>query len=125
MALHPYALVVFAGLVACCWENNLPAPVLTSIGRTAEENLAEGAESDSHVTLRAFDISSRPYTMPQIEFIISYMTKKFGHLGAVNDKRQVRLVVYHKTETGAFHFHFQIHGKYRLPPFTGMSDANT
>lgn len=121
MIVHPYALLVFAGLSAYCFERNYPAPVITCIGRTPEEDEAEGAESDSHSTLRAFDISSRPYTQAQIDDIIQHMTKTYGKYGAISAKTgKVSLVLHHKVDGGAFHFHFQVHSKYRLPTFQGM-----
>jgi hypothetical protein len=121
MVIHPYALIVFAGLVAYCHDRSYPSPILTSIARTPEENEADGAESDSHVTLRAFDISSRPYTLAQIEDICAYMKNEFKQYAAVNAKGANRLVVYHKVDKGAMHFHFQIHRRFSLPEFKGMN----
>ena len=122
MVLHPYALLVFAGLSAYCYDRGYPEPVITCIGRTPEEDVQEGAESDSHSTLRAFDISSRPYTMAQIEDIADYMNREYAQYAAVSAKTGKRILcVYHKTEkNGALHFHFQIHGRWRLPVFKGM-----
>lgn len=119
--LHPYALIVFAGLVAYCMDRNYPAPVITCIGRTPEEDEAEGAESDSHSTLRAFDVRSTVYTQAQIEDICDYMNKEFAEYAAVSAKTGKRiLAVYHKVEDGQWHFHFQCHGRFRLPKFMGM-----
>lgn len=119
--LHPYALFVFAWLVRLCFENKLPAPILTSIARTSEEDELEGAVSDSHRTLRAFDVSSKAYTQEQIEFITIKLSKLLSQFAAVNSEGEPRLVVYHKTKKGAWHFHFQVHAKYRLPEFKGMN----
>lgn len=123
MVLHPYALIVFAGLVAYCMDRGYPVPIITCIARTPEESVAEGAESDSHETLRAFDISSHPYTLAQIEDIAAYMNTEFAQYAAVSSKTGKKvLCVYHKTDAnGAYHFHFQIHGRFRLPVFTGMN----
>lgn len=121
MVLHPYALIVFAGLVAYCMDRGYPAPVITCIGRTPEEDEAEGAESDSHSTLRAFDVRSSIYTQDQIEDICSYMNKEFAQYAAESAKTQKRiLAVYHKVTGGGLHFHFQVHGRFRLPVFKGL-----
>lgn len=118
--IHPYAFFIAAGLVKYCYDVGFPSPIFTSLARTHEENMLEGAESDSHVTMRAFDVSSRPYTVKQIKDIQEYMTKNYGKYGAENSNGQIRLVVYHKVESGAFHFHFQIHSRYKLPIFNGV-----
>jgi hypothetical protein len=119
MVLSPYALFVFAALVKYCYDVQYPAPTITSIGRTKEEDLALGAESNSHQTLRAFDISSAPYSKKIIDDIISYMTKHYGQWGAVNSKGEVRLAIYHKVTNGALHFHFSVHSRFSLPSFVG------
>lgn len=120
MVIHPYALIVFAGLVSYCFDRKYPAPILTSIARTKEEELAAGAESDSHLTLRAFDISSHPYTLEQIQDICDYMNKEFAMYAAVTRSGKRSLAVYHAVPGGEMHFHYQIHGRFRLPPFKGM-----
>lgn len=117
--LSPYALFIFAAVVKYCYDVGFPAPTITSIGRTQEEDAALGAESNSHQTLRAFDISSRPYTKKAIDDIIAHMTKNYGQYGAVNDKNEIRLVIYHKVEHNTFHFHFSVHSRFSLPAFTG------
>lgn len=123
MVLHPYALIVFAGLVAYCFDRGYPAPVITSIARTEEENAAAGAESDAHVSLRAFDVRSFVYTEEQIEDIKQYMNKEFEMYAAVNSKGHRVLCVYHKVEGGGMHFHLQIHRRFALPYFQGMESA--
>lgn len=120
MVLHPYALIVFAGLVAYCHDRGYPAPVITSIARTYEENMKDGAESDSHVTLRAFDVRSTCYTQKEIDDLVSYLNKEFAQYAAVNKQGNRRLAVYHAVEGGQFHFHIQVHARFRLPPFKGM-----
>jgi hypothetical protein len=120
MVIHPYLLVVFAGLVAYCHDRSYPAPVITSIARTPEENEADGAESDSHVTLRAFDVRSSSYTQDQVDDICEYMNREFSQYAAVNNKGARRLAVYHKVAGGALHFHFQIHRRFALEVFKGM-----
>ena len=120
MVIHPYALIVFAGLVAYCHDRGYPAPIITSIARTAEENAKEGAESDSHCTLRAFDISSHPYTLDQIKDIKDYMNREFEQYAAYNKRGHRVLCVYHAVPGGAFHFHMQINRRWALPEFTGM-----
>lgn len=121
MVLHPIALLVFAGLVSYCSERGYPAPVLTCIGRTPEEDLSTGAESDSHSTLRAFDVRSSIYTQAQIDDICAYMNKAYAQYAAVSSTTGKKsLAICHKVKGGAMHFHFQIHGRYRLPTFKGM-----
>ena len=118
--VHPYLLIVFAGLNAYCFDRGYPAPIITSLARTVEENDLVGAESDSHITMRAFDISSRPYTLKQIEDICDYMKKEFKEYAAVNKEGANRLAVYHKVEGGVMHFHFQIHRRFSLAKWLGL-----
>lgn len=120
MYVSPYLLMIFAGLVCYCKERNYPAPVITSIGRTKLEEAQAGAQSDSHLTLRAFDISSRPYTLAQIEDICHHMNKEYEQFAAMNVQGQKKLAVYHKVEGGAWHIHFQVHRRFALPEWKGM-----
>lgn len=117
--LHPYAFLVFADLVRFCHDSKMPTPVVTCVCRTPEEDAALGAESDSHSTRRAFDISSRPYTKDQINSILNYMNTQWLKYAAINSQGQVRLAIYHKVDGNAFHFHFQIHKRYELPVWHG------
>jgi hypothetical protein len=120
--LHPAALMVFADLVRFCHDSKMPAPVITCLLRTPEENEAVGAESDSHVTRRAFDVRSSTYTKGQIESIVNYMNTQWTKYAAINSHGQVRLAVHHKTTQGALHFHFQINRRYSLPKWEGLSE---
>lgn len=120
MVIHPYTLLVLAGLIAYCHDRGYPAPVITCLARTPDEDDAVHAESDSHSTLRAFDVSGKSYTQAQIDDICSYMNKEFEQYAAVTKSGAKRLALYHKTDIGALHFHFQIHGRFRLPTFKGM-----
>jgi hypothetical protein len=128
--LHPYALIVFAGLTAYCYDRGYPAPTLTSIGRTEEENAKDGAESMAHPELRAFDVRSTDYTLAQIEDIKEYMNREFAQYAAVSSSNGKKLLcVYHEVRklvkgkwvSGGWHFHFQIHRRWALPTFTGMN----
>lgn len=120
MYVHPYTLLVFAGLVAYCYDRGYPAPLLTSIGRTVEENELDGAESMSHPELRAFDISSRPYTLDQVKDICAYLNKEFDQYAAVSRSGKKLLALYHKVEGGAYHIHIQIHRRFALPIWKGL-----
>lgn len=122
MVIHPYALVVFAGLVAYCHDRGYPSPVITCIGRTKSEDISTGSESDSHSTLRAFDVRSSIYTQAQIEDICDYMNREFSQYAAISAKTNKKiLALCHKVSGGAMHFHFQIHGRFRLPEFKGIA----
>jgi hypothetical protein len=121
MVIHPYLLVVFAGLVSYCHSCGYPAPVITCIGRTPAEDDAVGAESDSHSTLRAFDVRSSTYTAEQIKDICDHMNREYADYAAVSAKTGKKiLALHHKVDGNSFHFHIQIHGRYRLPVFKGM-----
>lgn len=120
MYVSPYTLLIFAGLVCYCSERGYPSPILTSIGRTKEEETTAGAQSDSHLTLRAFDISSRPYTLEQIQDICSYMNKEFELYAAVTATGKKVLALYHAVEGGVYHIHFQIHRRFALPAWMGL-----
>ena len=121
MVIHPYTLIVLSGLVAYCHDRGYPAPVITCLARTPDEDDAVGSESDSHSTLRAFDVRSTSYTQSEIEDICSYMNREFAQYAAVSAKTGKKLLaLHHKVAGGAMHFHFQIHGRFRLPTFQGM-----
>lgn len=123
--IHPYALVVFSDLVRFCYDSKYPAPVLTSICRTSTENELVGGESDTHVTRRAFDISSKNYTKDQITNICNYLNLTWGkQYGAINSQGQVRLAIHHQVPGGAPHNHIQINRRFSLPEFTGEMDGN-
>lgn len=119
--VHPYLLLVLSGLVAYVHDRGYPPPVITCLARTPDEDDAVGAESDSHSTLRAFDVRSSVYTQDQIEDICDYMNKEFAQYAAVSAKtgRNI-LALHHKVAGGAMHFHIQIHRRFALPTFKGM-----
>ena len=121
--LHPYAFYVFAHLVKLCYENKFPAPMLTSIGRTEEENIEVEAISDTHVTLRAFDISSVIYSKSQINMIVDHFNNhpELKQYAALNNAGEIRLAIFHKTPTGMLHFHFQVAKRYSLPKWEGFT----
>lgn len=118
--IHPYLLVVLAELVAYTHDRKWPAPIITSLARTAKENAEDGAESTSHMTLRAFDFSSRPYTEDQIKSICSHLNATFDSWAATNLKGEKKLAIYHSVPGGAFHCHIQIARRYELPEFKGL-----
>jgi hypothetical protein len=117
--IHPYLLVVLADLVRFCHDSKYPAPIITSLCRTTEENELVGGESDTHVTRRAFDISSRNYSSDQIKNIVTYLNTSWVKYAAMNTQGQIRLAVHHKVPGGAPHTHIQIAKRYSLPEFTG------
>jgi hypothetical protein len=119
--MHPFILMIIADLSAFCWMQGYPAPVITCLGRTDEENHREHSVSETHPELRAFDLRSEVYTEVQHAAIVKHLQQKFNQWAAVGPDGQPRLVVYHKTDIGSFHFHVQLHSKFALPKFVGMN----
>lgn len=118
--LHPYAFLIFADICRFCYDSKYPAPVLTSIQRTQEEEAQAGAESTSHLTRRAFDLRSSIYTKQQIETITNYVNTNWVKYAAKNSQGQIRAAVYHRVEGGAVHFHIQISIMFALPEWRGL-----
>lgn len=118
--LHPYALLIFADIVRFCYDSKIPAPTITSLLRTQEEEAAAGAESTSHLTRRAFDLRSKDYTKSQIESVCNYINTHWIKYAAKNSQGQIRGAIYHRVEGGAFHFHIQISAAFALPEWKGL-----
>lgn len=119
--VHPYLFLILADIVRFCFDSKFPAPIVTSLCRTAEEEAEAGAESRSHMTRRAFDLRSTVYTKDQRDAIMNYVTATYGtKYGAVNSQGQIRIMVHHKVDGSQFHFHTQIHRRFELPEWKGL-----
>lgn len=123
--IHPYLLVMWADIVRFCFDSKLPAPIITCLCRTEEEEAEAGAETRSHMQRRALDLRSSIYTKTQIELITNYVNANWIKYAAKNSQGQIRGAVYHRVKDGAFHFHIQISIMFALPEWRGLPSVNT
>jgi hypothetical protein len=88
-------------------------PVFTETATTAEEDKALKRVSKTHHECRAFDFRVIDWSGEQIDAMIEYLNKKYGHIGALLANGKRAIVVYHDSGHG-FHFHVQLDSSYAL-----------
>jgi hypothetical protein len=118
--IHPYLLLIFADIVRFCYDSKIPAPIITCLARTEEEECEAGAETRGHMQRRALDLRSSIYNKQQIETITNYINSHWVKYAAKNSQGQVRGAVYHRVEGGVFHFHIQLSVMFALPEWKGL-----
>ena len=87
--------------------------VITDTVSTPEQDKKLGRQTLTHQEGRAFDLSARGWSQADVKNVTERLTKMFGEYAAISSETlKPELVVYHKTKTGAYHFHVQIHKRY-------------
>jgi hypothetical protein len=104
LEMRPIMLFLLTDLINWADDRSLPV-VLTS---TVRGRLPEST-SDTHGEGRAFDVSVRGWAEDQILECAKYFNDQYAKdYGTGPMGKPPLVVVYHKTETGAYHFHFQV-----------------
>ncbi len=88
-------------------------PVFTETATTAAEDHALNRVSNTHHECRAFDLRVFDWSGEQIDAMIEYLNKKYGHLGALTKDGKRVVALYHDSGHG-FHFHIQLDHLYAL-----------
>lgn len=111
--LHPTTLRLMCEVIEFCDDRKLPCIFTACLSTMAEDSILKRV-SDTHRTARAFDMSIRGWTAPDISYISEYFSKKYPQLGAISQDGKTNLIVIHDAGTG-LHFHFQIRKDLSLP----------
>ena len=106
---HPLLISIMFDMAWYCEKNDLPFNI-TSVIRSPSENLAVGGKSKTHETGRAFDLSTKNWSVWDIDTFVNIFNKKYKNDAAISRDGHPRLVVYHIGT--AAHLHIQINAKY-------------
>ena len=79
---------------------------------TSIKDKANGRVSKTHEEGRAIDFSVRSWSKLEIDETVEYFNYYYEHLGAISARDGIpRVIVHHKVEGGAWHFHMQVRDK--------------
>lgn len=86
--------------------------VLTETATTKAEDDAVGRIEATHRDepwSRAVDVRNRDWTNEQKLGFCTYLTEKYGHLGAISSKSKKKTLIYDKNHGTGPHFHIQVY----------------
>jgi hypothetical protein len=114
--MHPLIISVMFDMAFYCSTRNIPFVVTDTIS-TIKKDSKLGRISDSHRTMRAFDLRSKTFLPKQrIEFV-SFFNEKYKDIASVSlSDNKPRLIVLHGTGEN-IHFHISIHSKFKIKGF--------
>jgi len=98
------AFYLLGALTLYCHQHKLPPPVITSL-----RDHYDGRVSTGHKDSRAFDVSTRGWTVDEIDDMVHEFNARYKNIAAFSASDLVpRAVIYHKVDGNAWHLHFQV-----------------
>jgi len=103
MELHKDMFGLFYAFVMYCSYKSLPCKI------TSIKDLATGRVSTTHETGRAVDISTRGWSVDDIDDALIHFNRGYENIGAISFRDGVsRALVYHRVKGSRYHFHLQV-----------------